>query len=113
MLLGEESFRYIPVTSDLIFYVYTRAFNKFLNYFVRYILFDFVLHYFSTSTSKKSEWKLKLGLYSFVYKVASGNVGRMKSFACRFPLYFRLENVEAIHACCCLLLHTTEYATGF
>ena len=28
------------------FYVYTRAFNKFLNYFARYILFDFVLHYF-------------------------------------------------------------------
>ena len=30
-----------------------------------------------------------------VYKVASKNFGRMKNFACRYPLYFQRKNVEA------------------
>lgn len=38
--------------------------SKFQNFFVRYSLFDSVLYYFFTLTSRKSEWKLKLAFYS-------------------------------------------------
>ena len=55
---------------------------------------------------------------SVVYKLASGNVGRIKKFGCLYLLYFRRENVEAASIAGFFLtyhpMHTTEYsARGF
>ena len=52
------------------------------------------MYYLLTLTSRRSERESKLGFDSVVCKVGFRNFGRIKS-ACRYPLYFRRENVEA------------------
>ena len=39
---------------------------------------------------------VKTRVVQFCLQSSSGNFGRMKNFACRYPLHVRRENVEAL-----------------